>query len=152
VRCSRRVWWRGVTFGFLAHPPSLPPLPPSLPSYASGLWVSVDLNKALAVFLRDLFLLLHPSQLALLVSSYFSTLHSCTRTEQMEAKFEFLDILLMHDSVPFNKPWYVPPSLPPSLPFFLLASFPSVLLNYLSRFHYSPIPSSLLPPSFPQAL
>ena len=35
--------------------------------FSSGLWVSVELNKALARFLRELFLLLHPTQMSSLV-------------------------------------------------------------------------------------
>lgn len=73
--------------------------------YTCGLWIATELNKGLARFLRDLFALVHPSQTALLVKAYFKSLRNCIKTEQMELKFEFLDILLQYDYVHINRPW-----------------------------------------------
>jgi hypothetical protein len=74
-----------------------------------GLWTAHGLNKAMANFLRDLFALVHPSQTAILVKSYFKSMRNLTkqveRKEQMDLKFDFLEKLLRYDYVQINRPW-----------------------------------------------
>ena len=55
--------WRGASQTFTA---------PLVCRYTCGLWVAIELNKSLARFLRDLFQIVHPSQTAVLVKSYFN--------------------------------------------------------------------------------
>jgi hypothetical protein len=58
------------------HPPS-PPLKKNIQP------TIIQNNRALAKFVRDLFQLVHPSQTAVLVQSYFRTVRECRKTEQV---------------------------------------------------------------------
>ena len=65
-------------------------------------WGALDLLY-LPTYLPIYLQLVHPSQAAILVKAYFKSLRQCVKTEQMELKFEFLDILLQYDYVQINR-------------------------------------------------